>query len=355
MDKKTHSFKRNIAVTGGAGFIGSNLLHLIVPKYPDYLFVNIDCLTYAGNLSNLESISNLPNYRFEKIDISDFAQLEDCFNKYQFDSLIHLAAESHVDRSIIGPAQFVKTNITGTFNLLELSRKAFESNSSFRFHNVSTDEVFGSADDGEKFIESAPFRPNSPYAASKAAADNLVRSYHRTYGMDTVTSYCSNNYGPYQFPEKLIPLVINNVLNEKEIPVYGDGKQIRNWLYVTDHCRALDLIFHKGIAGESYNVCAEIESTNIDLIKTLCAIIDEKSGSKNSQSLIQFVKDRPAHDRRYALDSTKIRSKLVWKPTHDLKTGLKKTVDWYLNNNEWLNCCVSGEYQQFYEKQYANR
>jgi len=355
MSKESKSFSRRIAVTGGAGFIGSNFLLMMVPQYSDYFFVNIDSLTYAANLANLGSISALPNYRFEKIDIGDFDALKECFSKHQINSVIHLAAESHVDRSIIGPAQFVKTNVFGTFNLLEVSRIYSESDESFRFHNVSTDEVYGSANTGEEFKEDSPYRPNSPYAASKAAADHLVRSYHRTYGLDVVTSNCSNNYGPYQFPEKLIPLVINNAINNKAIPVYGDGKNERNWIYVSDHCKALDLVFHKGKSGQTYNVSSEICLTNLDLIKSICSILDKKLGGGPRESLIQFVKDRPGHDRRYALDSSRLRNELGWKPLQTLDDGIEKTVNWYLENGAWLKRCVNGEYKKYYETMYANR
>jgi len=355
MNKETKLFKRRIAVTGGAGFIGSNLLLMMVPKYPEYMFVNIDCLTYAANLSNLEAIANLPNYRFEKVDISDFPSLEKCFAVHEINSVIHLAAESHVDRSIVGPAKFVRTNIAGTFYLLELVRKISGEETSFRFHHVSTDEVYGSADNGESFNEASPFCPNSPYAASKAAAGHLVRSYHQTYGLDIVTTNCTNNYGQYQFPEKLIPLVINNALNNKTIPVYGDGKHERDWLYVSDHCDALDLAFHKGKSGESYNVSAGAGISNIELVKRVCKILDKTLSRGPREKLIQFVTDRPGHDRRYALDSSKIRKELGWKPQHNLDDGLEKTVQWYIKNSDWLAKCVSGEYQKYYDSMYANR
>jgi dTDP-glucose 4,6-dehydratase len=269
--------------------------------------------------------------------------------------VIHLAAETHVDRSIIGPAQFVKTNIIGTFNLLELSRKAFARDKSFKFYNVSTDEVYGSIDTDKKFTENSPQRPNSPYAASKAAADQLVRSYNRTYGLDVVTSNCCNNYGAYQFPEKLVPLVINNVLNKKPIPVYGDGQQVRDWLFVIDHCAALDVIFHEGVAGETYNISTGREITNLELIRKICTILDRQVGTRSSESLIEFVKDRPGHDRRYAMDSSKLRKELDWRPQTGLDIGLEKTIDWYINNKNWLNKCISGEYLKYYETQYVNR
>ncbi len=355
MDKSPKSFKRKIAVTGGAGFIGSNLLLMLAPKYPEYLFINIDCLTYAGNLSNLESISALPNYVFEKVDITEFPALEKCFVENQINSVIHLAAESHVDRSIVGPAKFIRTNIAGTFHLLELARKFSEKEKPFRLLHVSTDEVFGSAKPGEKFSEKSSFRPNSPYAASKAAAEHLVRSYYQTYGLDVVTTNCTNNYGPYQFPEKLIPLVINNAINNKPIPIYGDGKHERDWLFVTDHCEALDLVFHKGKSGESYNFSADYVISNLELVKKVCAILDKTLGGGPREKLIQFVADRPGHDRRYALDSSIIRKELGWQPKSRIDDGLEKTVQWYLDNGEWLKRCVSGEYLKYYESMYANR
>ncbi len=355
MKKSQEAIRRRIAVTGGAGFIGSNLLLLMVPKYPYYFFVNIDCLTYAGNLSNLESISARSNYVFEKVDITDFEPLGKCFEKYQINSVIHLAAESHVDRSIVGPAVFMKTNITGTYHLLELARKISKKDKSFRFLHVSTDEVYGSAGIGEKFSEESPYRPNSPYAASKAAADYLVRSYNRTYGLNAVTTNCTNNYGQYQFPEKLIPLVINNAINNKPIPIYGDGMNERDWLYVTDHCAALDLIFHKGKSGESYNISADNVISNIELVKKICAALDKELGGGPREKLIQFVTDRPGHDRRYALDSSKIRKELGWKTERKLDDGLEQTVRWYLENGEWLKRCTNGEYLNYYESMYVNR
>ena len=355
MGKNQKSLKRRIAVTGGAGFIGSNLLLMMVPKYPDYLFVDIDCLTYAGNLSNLQSIAGLPNYVFEKVDITDFPALEACFGKHQINAVIHLAAESHVDRSIVGPAKFIRTNIAGTFYLLELARKISEKGTSFRFHHVSTDEVYGSAKLGEKFSEDSPYRPNSPYAASKAAADHLVRTYHQTYGIDVVTTNCTNNYGPYQFPEKLIPLVINNALNNKPIPIYGDGKHERDWLFVTDHCEALDLVFHNGKSGASYNISADNVIPNIELVKKVCGALDNILGGGPREKLIHFITDRPGHDRRYALDSSKIRKEWGWKTLHKLDDGLGQTVKWYLDNQNWLKRCVNGEYLKYYETIYANR
>jgi len=355
MSKSLDSYRQRIAVTGGAGFIGSNLLLMLVPKYPDYLFVNIDSLTYAANLSNLESIAKSPDYRFEKIDICNYRELENCFSKYDINGVIHLAAESHVDRSIIGPAEFIRTNIDGTFNLLELSRRLKEKDSTFRFLHVSTDEVYGSAGENETFTENAPFRPNSPYAASKAAADHMVRSYNRTYELDTVITNCTNNYGPYQFPEKLIPLVIYNAINNKPIPIYGDGTNERDWLYVKDHCEALDLAFHNGRTGESYNISANKIIPNIDLVKRVCAILDKMRGDGPRENLIQFVTDRPGHDRRYALDSNKFRKEFNWQPSENFENALETTVKWYVENEYWLKNCISGDYLKYYETVYANR
>ncbi len=351
----TDKFTRRVVITGGAGFIGSNLLLQLVPKYPEYLFVNIDCLTYAGNLSNLAAIEQAPNYRFEKIDICRFDDLQNCFEKYGIDSVIHLAAESHVDRSIVGPAAFINTNILGTFNLLELARRRFLEKGKFRFHHVSTDEVFGSLGPTGFFTEKNPYRPNSPYSASKASADHLVRAYHKTYGLDVVTTNCSNNYGPYQFPEKLIPLMIRNAMSGKKLPVYGDGRQIRDWLYVGDHCQALDLVFHKGVSGETYNIGGHNEIENIELVRKLCRLLDELLGGEPREALITSVTDRPGHDRRYAIDASHIRAELGWEPEHTFETGLRETVKWYLDNTLWLEDCVSGEYKKYYNEMYANR
>jgi dTDP-glucose 4,6-dehydratase len=353
--KDVSHFKRRIAITGGAGFIGSNLLLYLAPRYPEYLFVNIDMLTYAGNLSNLKPIEDCRNYIFEKIDIRDFDSLQNCFNKYELDGVIHLAAESHVDRSIVGPAEFITTNILGTFNLLEIARKITAAGKGFRFHQVSTDEVFGSLGTTGYFTESTPYNPNSPYSASKASADHLVRAYHHTYGLDTVTTNCSNNYGPYQFPEKLIPLVIRNAMAGIPIPVYGDGKNIRDWLFVEDHCSALDLVFQKGKSGKTYNIGGRNEIENIHIVSDICRIIDQIKGDKNRRSLITFVKDRLGHDRRYAIDASLIESELGWKPSYSFEEGLLKTVNWYLDNEEWLNSCISGKYLEYYTKQYHER
>lgn len=342
-------------VTGGAGFIGSNLLLYMVPKYPQYLFVNIDCLTYAGNLLNLAAIERDGNYKFEKINICNFGSLGECFAKYDIDSVIHLAAESHVDRSIVGPAEFIQTNIIGTFNLLELTRKRIKEGREFRFHHVSTDEVFGSLGETGYFTEQTGYNPNSPYSASKASGDHLVHAYHKTYGLDTVTTNCSNNYGPFQFPEKLIPLMIRNARAGLPLPVYGDGKHVRDWLYVEDHCRALDLVFHAGKSGKAYNIGGHGEIENIRLVRLLCRLLDEMLEGGPREKLVTFVKDRPGHDRRYAIDASLIANELEWKPAYKLEDGLRKTIKWYLDNKEWLEKCVSGEYLKYYEMMYANR
>jgi len=306
-------------------------------------------------MGNLTTIETAENYRFEKVDICEFEALRACFDKYEIDSLIHLAAESHVDRSITGPAAFISSNIGGTFNLLELARERTANGRPFRFHHVSTDEVFGSLGKTGYFTEQSAYRPNSPYSASKASADHLVRAYHKTYGLEVVTTNCSNNYGPYQFPEKLIPLMIRNAISGKPLPVYGDGKQIRDWLYVQDHCKALDLVFHEGKAGETYNIGGHNEIENIEIVTSLCRILDEILGGEPRKKLITFVKDRPGHDRRYAIDPTYIKEQLGWEPKHTFDEGLRKTVQWYLDNEAWMESCTSGEYQKYYETMYANR
>ncbi len=351
----TREFSRHIAVTGGAGFIGSNLLLHMVPKYPDYLFVNVDCLTYAGNLSSLKAIEQAPNYGFERIDICNYDALKECVARNQIDGVIHLAAESHVDRSIVGPAAFINSNINGTFNLLEMARRLHQDGKPFRFHHVSTDEVFGSLGSEGHFTEESPYRPNSPYSASKAAADHLVRAYHHTYGLETVTTNCSNNYGPYQFPEKLIPLMIRNATTGKDLPVYGDGRQVRDWLYVQDHCEALDLVFHKGKPGQTYNIGGHNEIENIELVRRLCGILDELLGGPPREKLIKYVKDRPGHDRRYAIDPSYIKRELGWMPRHTFEQGLKATIKWYLDNTAWLDGCLSGAYLKYYDMMYSNR
>jgi len=354
-DNKSGAFEKRILVTGGCGFIGSNLLLHMVPKYPGYLFVNLDCLTYAGNLTSLAAVEKAPNYRFEKIDIRDFRSLQACSQKYDINGVIHLAAESHVDRSITGPAEFISTNINGTFNLLELARKRTAEGGEVRFHHVSTDEVFGSLGASGFFTETTPYNPNSPYSASKASGDHLVRAYHKTYGLDVVTTNCSNNYGPYQFPEKLIPLMIRNAQRGDKLPVYGDGKNVRDWLYVEDHCTALDLVFHRGKSGATYNIGGHNEVENIKIVKLICRILDDRLGGEPRERLITFVKDRPGHDRRYAIDASFIQKELGWQPAVTFEEGIKKTVDWYVDNADWVERCVSGEYLEYYDKMYTNR
>ena len=344
-------YKKRVLVTGGAGFIGSNLLRFLVPRYKDCLFANVDCLTYAGNLANLKDIENNENYIFEKIDIRDFKSLRDCFERCNPTGLIHLAAESHVDRSILGPEVFIDTNIKGTFNLLELARLVGDG---FRFHHVSTDEVFGSIENGY-FSEGAAYNPSSPYAASKASADHLVRAYHRTYHLNTVISNCTNNFGPYQFPEKLIPLVIRNGLKSEAIPIYGDGGNIRCWIYVEDHCRALDMIFHQGKAGATYNIPGCEEITNLELVKHICRILDKILGGGPREKLISMIDDRPGHDRRYALYGNAIEKEIGWHADCTFEQALERTVRWYLDNRQWLEDCITGEYLNYYEKNYMKR
>lgn len=348
--------KKTIMITGGAGFIGSHVVRLFVNKYPEYLIVNTDALTYAGNLENLKDVQSAPNYVFEKADITSEEQIEALFKKYQFDAVIHLAAESHVDRSIMDPLAFVKTNVLGTAILLNCCRKFWKNNmEGKRFYHVSTDEVYGSLGEQGFFTEETPYDPHSPYSASKAASDHFVMAYHDTYGIPVVMSNCSNNYGSHHFPEKLIPLMINNIKNNKPLPVYGKGENVRDWLYVNDHARAIDTIFHDGRNGESYNVGGFNEWKNIDLVHLLCSIMDKKLGRPAGESakLITYVKDRPGHDLRYAIDATKLNKELGWKPSLQFEEGLEKTVDWYLANQEWINNVTSGEYKQFYDKQYS--
>lgn len=352
-----------ILITGGAGFIGSHVVRLFVTKYPNYRIVNLDALTYAGNLENLRDIEQAPNYTFEKVNLLDVAELERVFQTYQPDGVIHLAAESHVDRSILSPMDFVYTNVVGTVNLLNAAKKQWalgqaQGDKPFegkRFYHVSTDEVYGALGETGLFTEETPYDPNSPYSASKAASDHFVRAYGETYHLPFVLTNCSNNYGPYHFPEKLIPLFINNIINNKPLPVYGDGLYTRDWLFVKDHAAAIDLVYHKGKEGETYNIGGFNEWKNIDLVKLLCKQMDEKLGRApgTSEKLITYVKDRPGHDRRYAIDATKINRELGWKPSVTFEEGLSQTIDWYLENTEWLKHVISGAYQQYYETQYA--
>ena len=350
--------KETLLITGGAGFIGSHVIRLFVNKYPNYKIVNLDALTYAGNLENLKDIEKASNYIFEKGDIVDEKLIHDLFQKYQFSGVIHLAAESHVDRSISDPNQFIKTNIFGTANLLNAARKLWGPDfADKRFYHISTDEVYGSLGNEGLFTEETAYDPRSPYSASKASSDHLVRAYNHTYKLPIVISNCSNNYGPNQFPEKLIPLAIHNIKNNKPIPVYGKGENIRDWLYVLDHAKAIDLIYHQGVVGGTYNIGGNNEWTNIDLIKALCDIMDHKLNRSKGESakLITFVKDRAGHDLRYAIDSSKIQKELKWKPSLQFREGLEKTVDWYLSNQEWLTHIIDGDYEKYYEKQYTKR
>ena len=344
-----------ILVTGGAGFIGSHVIRRLVNKYPEYSIYNLDALTYAGNLENLKDIEAKENYTFLQGDIIDEKYINSIFNTYKFDAIIHLAAESHVDRSITDPLMFAKTNVLGTINLLNAFNSTWKNKwKGKRFYHISTDEVYGSLGESGLFKETTAFNPNSPYAASKASSDHFVRAYGKTYDMPYVISNCSNNYGPYQFPEKLIPLSINNILNNKSLPIYGDGNNIRDWLYVIDHASAIDLIFHKGKDSETYNVGGFNECKNIDLVKLLCQQVDKKLKRKlgTSEKLITFVKDRPGHDLRYAIDASKLNTELGWRPSVTIEEGLSKTIDWYLNSKDWLENVTSGSYQNYYKSQY---
>ena len=349
---------KKILITGGAGFIGSHVIRLFVNNYKEYQIFNLDKLTYAGNLENLKDIETAPNYTFIKGDIVDGKFIDALFTEHLFDAVIHLAAESHVDRSISNPLEFIHTNIVGTVNLLNAAKNQWKNDYSGKlFYHVSTDEVYGSLDDGGFFLETTPYDPQSPYSASKAGSDHFVRAWQNTYGMPIVISNCSNNYGPNQFPEKLIPLFINNIINKKPLPVYGKGENVRDWLYVIDHARAIDVIFHKGKIGETYNIGGFNEWKNLDLIKVLCKTVDKKVGNSEgtSEGLITYVKDRAGHDLRYAIDATKIMKELGWEPSLQFEEGIDKTVDWYLHNKEWLDNVTSGNYLDYYNEQYQNR
>jgi dTDP-glucose 4,6-dehydratase len=350
--------KKTICITGGAGFIGSHLVRLFVNKYPDYHIVNLDKLTYAGNLENLKDVQDKPNYEFVKGDIVDADFITQLFEKYNFDGVIHLAAESHVDRSITNPTEFIFTNIVGTTNLLNAAKHIWKDNSEGkRFYHVSTDEVYGSLGDTGLFTETTAYDPKSPYSASKASSDHLVRAYAHTFKLPVVISNCSNNYGPFQFPEKLLPLFIHNIKNNKALPVYGKGENVRDWLWVEDHAAAIDQIYHSGRNEETYNIGGNNEWKNIDLILLLCKIMDKKLGREEGASakLIKYVTDRAGHDLRYAIDSSKLQNELGWAPSLQFAEGLEKTVDWYLNNKEWLNNVTSGEYLKYYEEMYKDK
>jgi dTDP-glucose 4,6-dehydratase len=350
--------KKYILITGGAGFIGSHLVRRMVNNYPQYQIINFDALTYAGNLENLSDVEEKENYTFVKGDICDEVALKQLFEKYDFSGVIHLAAESHVDRSISDPISFIRTNILGTVTLLNAAKDQWKNSfENRRFYHISTDEVYGSLGAEGFFYEHTPYSPRSPYSASKASSDHLVRAYHHTYGLPIVISNCSNNYGPNQFPEKLIPLIINNIKNNKPLPVYGKGENVRDWLYVEDHAQAIDLIFHKGKNGETYNIGGDNECTNILLVKKLCEIMDSKLGRKvgTSAQLITYVKDRAGHDLRYAIDFTKLKNELGWTPSETFEKGMDKTVTWYLENEKWLQNVLTGDYEKYYLNQYQKR
>lgn len=353
------NFRRHILITGGAGFIGSHVVRLMVNAYPDYEIINLDTLTYAGNLANLKDVESEPNYRFVKADVCDANTLKKVFAYYAIDGVIHLAAESHVDRSIKDPLAFARTNVMGTLTLLQAAKEAWHGEyESKRFYHISTDEVYGAlAFDGTLFTEETKYDPHSPYSASKASGDHFVRAYHDTFGLPIVISNCSNNYGPYQFPEKLIPLFINNIRHNKPLPVYGKGENVRDWLYVEDHARAIDLIFHRGKNGDTYNIGGFNEWKNIDLIKVMIRVVDRLLGREegSSEKLITYVTDRAGHDLRYAIDSTKLKNELGWEPSLQFEEGIEKTVRWYLHNQDWLDRVTSGDYLRYYDEMYSER
>lgn len=348
---------KKILITGGAGFIGSHVIRLFVNKYPEYTIVNLDALTYAGNLENLRDIENAPNYSFVKGDITDETFINQLFAERSFDAVIHLAAESHVDRSILDPLSFVKTNVIGTAVLLNAAKQSWKNMDSKLFYHVSTDEVYGSLGETGFFTEETPYDPRSPYSASKASSDHLVSAYFHTYGLPMVISNCSNNYGSHQFPEKLLPLMINNIVHSKPLPIYGKGENVRDWLWVNDHARAIDVIFHQGKLGETYNIGGFNEWKNIDIVHLLCSIMDKKLGRADGESakLITYVKDRAGHDMRYAIDATKLNKELGWEPSLQFEEGMDKTIDWYLANSEWIQSVTSGSYKQYYDQQYTSR
>lgn len=345
--------QKSILITGGAGFIGSHVTRHFVHKYPEYRIIVLDKLTYAGNLANLADLEGKDNYFFEKADIADETTVSEIFAKHQVNAVLHLAAESHVDRSITHPLEFIQTNVIGTANLLNAARKQWTSGDHL-FYQISTDEVYGSLGEEGKFTERTPYDPRSPYSASKASADHFVRAYGHTYGLPVVLSNCSNNYGPFQFPEKLIPLMINNIIQEKPLPVYGDGSNIRDWLWVGDHVNAIDLIFHQGKNGETYNIGGDNELSNLRLLHILCDKMDQKlvKSPGTARKLITFIKDRPGHDKRYAIDAEKLKTELCWRPETEFENGIEQTIDWYLSNREWLENIISGEYMHYYQQQY---
>ena len=346
---------KNILVTGGSGFIGSNFIHFMIDKYKNVNIVNVDKLTYAGNPENLVKYENNKNYSFVKSDICDLTKMIEIFNDNNIDTVVNFAAESHVDRSILGPEEFIRTNIYGTFSLMEACRKTWKDYSDKRFLHVSTDEVYGSLGETGFFTEDTKYDPSSPYSASKASSDHIVTSYNRTFGIPVNITNCSNNYGPFQFPEKLIPLVIDRIIEKKEIPVYGKGDNVRDWLFVKDHCEAIHTVLLKAEVGETYNVGGNNEIKNIDIVRTLCRLVDEYTGSADSENLIRFVKDRPGHDKRYAIDASKIKRDLGWSPEYDFEKGIRETVLWYIKNRKWVENIKNGDYLKYFENQYRDR